>query len=131
MVDNLQTACLVIQGSGDVGRELTECEVQDALDFCAGIFAPTTPEMHSSVADRLDPRVLSPDGPIMLQKDIVAVFGEHDKEIVHVVWEVNARKPIHTEYDIAAQFCHEAFGGYISSCERGKLGLSRIETHSK
>ncbi|KAH8101529.1 FAD/NAD-P-binding domain-containing protein [Cristinia sonorae] len=116
----------IIQGAGDVGRELTETEVQDAMDFCSGIFLPVSSETQSSVAKRLDPHLLSLDAPVMLPKEIEAILGEEDKESVQVVWRVNARKPIHATYaDSVSQFGNEAFAGYVSCCGRGKLGLVR------
>lgn len=40
---------LVIQGNADIGPRLSEGEVQNALDFCAGLFNPVNP----SVVDKL------------------------------------------------------------------------------
>jgi len=115
----------IIQGSGDVGKELSETEVQEAVEFCSGIFLPTNPEMQSAVAQRIDPALLSPHNPLMMPKDIVAALGTEDKESIDVVKRINARKPIHAMYNIAHQFGHEAFAGYVASCGRGKLGLVR------
>jgi len=36
----------VIQGGSDVGRRLSEDELQQALDFCGKLFHPTIPEEH-------------------------------------------------------------------------------------
>ena len=44
----------VIQGSADMGKRLTENEVQRALDFCVHLFDPTTPEQHTSARRTLE-----------------------------------------------------------------------------
>ena len=43
---------LVIQGGSDMGRRLSEDELQQALDFCGKTFNPTSPDDHRAV-DRL------------------------------------------------------------------------------
>ncbi|KAI0090520.1 hypothetical protein BDY19DRAFT_991965 [Irpex rosettiformis] len=43
----------VIQGGADMGKTLSEDEVQRALDFCINIFSPTTPEQHESVQRKI------------------------------------------------------------------------------
>ncbi|KAI0343377.1 FAD/NAD(P)-binding domain-containing protein [Trametopsis cervina] len=44
----------VIQGGADMGKTLSEDEVQRALDFCVHLFSPTTPEQHESVRKQLE-----------------------------------------------------------------------------
>ena len=44
---------LVIQGGAEMGANLSEDEVQRALDFCVNLFSPTTPEQHVSVRAKL------------------------------------------------------------------------------
>lgn len=43
---------IVIQGGSDIGRRLSEDELQQTLDFCGKLFAPTSPEEHHA-AERL------------------------------------------------------------------------------
>lgn len=43
----------MIQGSAEMGAQLSEDEVQRALDFCVHLFSPTTPEQHDAVRARL------------------------------------------------------------------------------
>lgn len=40
----LISSCTVIQGNADLGPRLSEVEVQNALDFCAGLFTPVNSE---------------------------------------------------------------------------------------
>ncbi|TCD66634.1 hypothetical protein EIP91_001101 [Steccherinum ochraceum] len=118
----------IIQGSGDVGKELTETGVQDAVDFCSGLFLPTSPEMRAAVAERVDPKLIAPFEPIVLPKDIPAALGPRlDVDAVLVIQQINARKPILAMYDPVSQFGHEAFAGYVTRCSEGKLGLARVE----
>ncbi|THH14914.1 hypothetical protein EW146_g5488 [Bondarzewia mesenterica] len=116
----------VLQGACDVGKELTEGEVQMAIDFCSNLFAPTDPKMYEEVEKRIDRRLVAADGPILLLKDIVDIVGPHDEEAAHVLSEINARKPIHTMYDVANQFSHESFAGFTTTCEKGKMGLVQV-----
>lgn len=100
--------------------------MQLAMDFCSNLFAPTDPEMYKSVGKRIEPSKLQPDGPILLPKDVQLVVGPFDTEAMHVLNEINARKPIHNMYNVADNFGEESFNGFAFVCERGKLGLSRI-----
>ena len=47
----------VIQGGSDVGHRLSEDEVQQALDFCGKLFAPTSPDDHRAAERLLDERL--------------------------------------------------------------------------
>ncbi|KAG1901077.1 putative halogenase [Suillus fuscotomentosus] len=113
----------VIQGTADVGKTLTEDELQKTMDFCRHIFAPTDPEMHSAVKSRLDPTLTSPDAPIMIEDDIDRLLGNTDEEAKTVLSEINARKPIHTMYNPTEYFAAEEHLGFKAVLERGKLGL--------
>lgn len=116
---------LVLQGAGDVGKQLTEHELQSAMEFCAGVFAPTTPEMYEDVAKRIDKKLMDVNGPILLPEDIVRIVGADDPQAIHVLKEINARKPIHTVYDVAVHFGSEALEGFVPTVKRGELGLTR------
>ncbi|KAG0702265.1 putative halogenase [Suillus ampliporus] len=113
----------VIQGTADVGKTLTEDELQKTMDFCRHLFAPTDPEMHCAVKARLDPTLTSPNGPIMTECDIDRLLGDADEEAKIVLSEINARKPIHTMYNPADNFGVEEHFGFKAVLERGKLGL--------
>ncbi|KAI0698239.1 hypothetical protein BC835DRAFT_1335198 [Cytidiella melzeri] len=51
----------VIQGGADMGKKLSEDEVQLALDFCVNLFSPTTPEQHEAVRRRITESHWVPD----------------------------------------------------------------------
>ena len=97
-----------------------------AIDFCSNLFTPTDPAMHESVAARVDRKLVDKDGPIMLPKEVASIVGENDQDAIHVLNEINARKPIHTMYDVAHQFSREAWGGFIPVMAKGKLGLCPV-----
>ncbi|KAG1811090.1 putative halogenase [Suillus variegatus] len=118
----------VIQGIADVGKALTEDELQKTMDFCSHLFAPTDPEMHSAVKARLDPSLTSPDAPVMTESDIDRVLGDADEEAKIVLSEINARKPIHTMYNPTENFGVEAHFGFKAVLERGRLGLVTSQT---
>ncbi|KAF9652074.1 FAD/NAD(P)-binding domain-containing protein [Thelephora ganbajun] len=57
----------VIQGGSDMGRRLSEDELQQALDFCGKLFAPTSPDEHRAaerfLAERLEGQVAGNPNP--------------------------------------------------------------------
>ncbi|KAG1776887.1 putative halogenase [Suillus placidus] len=116
----------VIQGTADVGKALTEDELQKTMDFCRHLFAPTDPEMHSAVKARLDPTLTSPDAPVMTECEVDRLFGDADEEAKIVLKEINARKPIHTMYNPTENFGVEEHFGFKAVLERGKLGLVTV-----
>ncbi|KAJ7451092.1 putative halogenase [Mycena latifolia] len=114
----------IIQGAADADPKVTERELQDTMDFCKNVFAPTDPQMHSEVAQRLSPELTSPDAPIMSVSSVMALAGQ-DEEAKHVLLEVNARKPIHSMYDCDTNFTTEVMSGFCVRMQRGELGLVR------
>ncbi|KAG6820548.1 hypothetical protein H0H93_015433 [Arthromyces matolae] len=92
----LLTLNLVIQGAADVDPTLTKQELEETLDFCKNVMAPTSPEMHRKVAERM-PDLTTPHGPILRSSTVTAIVGD-DEEAKHVVLEVNARKVVHVMY---------------------------------
>ena len=123
----LISAFLVIQGVSDVDRNVTENELQRTMDFCKHVLiSPTDPEMYSAVSDRLDPKLMDPQGPVMTPDDLEQVLEPGDEEARYVLREVNARKPIHIMYSGTGNFEEEQVEGYSVRCERGHLGLIRV-----
>ncbi|KAG1823475.1 putative halogenase, partial [Suillus subaureus] len=112
----------VIQGTADVGKALTEDELQKTMDFCRHLFAPTDPEMHSAVKARQG-GLTSPDGPVMTECEVDRLLRDADEEAKIVLKEINARKPIHTMYNPTENFGVEEHFGFKAVLERGKLGL--------
>jgi flavine halogenase len=79
---------LVIQGNADLGPRLSELEVQNALDFCAGLFVPVNPHVANALREHLE----SFDGDQFLATSLAPSLEETDaKDIVN-----------HTKQDIAA-----------------------------
>ncbi|KAH7908475.1 putative halogenase, partial [Hygrophoropsis aurantiaca] len=114
----------VIQGTADVGKTLTEDELQKTMDFCRHLFAPTDPEMYETVGARLDPNLLSTTGRVLTESEVDLLVGSHDDDARHVLHEVNARKPIHIMYSPIDDFQGEVHFGFKAVLERGRLGLA-------
>lgn len=51
---SLNVFMLVIQGNADLGPRLSEVEVQNALDFCAGLFTPVNPDVANGLRKHLE-----------------------------------------------------------------------------
>ncbi|KAJ6604263.1 putative halogenase, partial [Mycena vulgaris] len=126
--DNFDRAFVFLRpsetGVADTDPKVTERELQDTMDFCKNVFAPTDPQMHSEVAQRLSPELTTPDAPIMSVASVMALAG-NDEEAKHVLLEVNARKPIHSMYDCDTNFTTEVMSGFCVRMQRGELGLIR------
>ncbi|KAJ7072617.1 FAD binding domain-containing protein [Mycena amicta] len=145
----------VIQGASDMGKRLSENELQKSLDFCVNLFSPTSPEEHNRVAAQphitqslldvaapvIDPVVLEmamhvgnappassappPSRKSATKRDRSA---SEVAETRMVLQKINARRVVHAEYAAINNFESEPIGGYIARLEKGRLGLSRLET---
>jgi hypothetical protein len=115
----------VIQGAADVGKELTDNEIQAAMDFVGAVF-DSSEELNASVAGRIKEELLKPDAPMIMTKDIVQLVGEKDHEAIRVLQQLNARKVTRPMYDINSQFAHESVGGLVAICQRGSMGLLKV-----
>ncbi|TEB26484.1 FAD/NAD(P)-binding domain-containing protein [Coprinellus micaceus] len=116
----------VIQGSSDVGKKVTEDELQKALDFCQDVWAPTDPEMHAAVAARLGPELLSPSAPIYSKEELDRLVDPLDEDALDVVRRINARKVTDRLFRGTYTLEAEAEGGYVTCLQRGRLGLMYI-----
>lgn len=116
----------VISGAADVGKTLTENELEDTMDFCSNLFAPTDPEMHKSVGARVDPKLMSSREPVMTKAEIAKAVDREDIEARMVIAEVNARKAVHHMYKPQQNFASEVFHGMKAVVERGVLGLAAV-----
>ncbi|KAJ7668518.1 FAD binding domain-containing protein [Mycena polygramma] len=143
----------VIQGASDMGKLLSETELENALQFCVKIFDPTTPEQHDRVAAKseisqalldvtaplVDPAVLEkalhvehmppqksvpPSRPIRLNaRDRSASEVAETRMVLN---KINARRVVHAEYAIN-NFESEPIAGYVVRLEKGRLGLTRLD----
>ncbi|KAF7298032.1 hypothetical protein HMN09_01024400 [Mycena chlorophos] len=146
----------VIQGASDMGQRLSENELQKSLDFCVNLFSPTSPEEHTRVASQphiaqsfmdvatpvIDPAVLelalrventpspSKPPPVVRRTTSKHTRDRSASEVAEtrmVLQKINARRVVHAEYAIN-NFESEPIGGLIARLERGRLGLTRVET---
>jgi len=114
----------VIQGTADVGKTLTDDELDKTMDFCRNVFAPTNPEMYERVLARVPQELTDPNGPILLDADLDKILDPNDDEARHVIGEINARKQIHTMYSPLENFGSENHFGFKAILQLGKLGLT-------
>ncbi|PBK80868.1 FAD/NAD(P)-binding domain-containing protein [Armillaria gallica] len=115
----------VIQGTADVGKTVSEDELQKTMDFCKDIFAPTDPQMHEAVGARLGPELCSPSVPIMTDGEIENL-AKDDKEAKLVLKEINARKAVHTMYGGPIHVAAESVDGLVLNLEVGNFGLENV-----
>ncbi|KAG7442938.1 FAD/NAD-binding domain-containing protein [Guyanagaster necrorhizus] len=116
----------VIQGTADVGKTISEVELQKTMDFCKDIFAPTDPQMHEAVGARLGPELCSPSAPIMTDHEIEAL-AQDDNEAKLVLKEINARKAVHTMYDGPIHVAAESVDGLVLNLQVGNFGLKNVQ----
>ncbi|KAJ7729520.1 FAD binding domain-containing protein [Mycena maculata] len=143
----------VIQGASDMGKHLSETELQKSLDFCVNLFNPTSPEEHARVAARKDigEALLDVESPIIdpavLDKALhveckphiarpppsrsnrLPNRGRSASEVAEtrmVLKKINARRVVHSEYAIN-NLESEPIAGYVVRLEEGHLGLARVD----
>ncbi|KAJ3572209.1 hypothetical protein NP233_g3234 [Leucocoprinus birnbaumii] len=117
----------VIQGTADVGRKLTENELQRTMDFCKDVFAPTDPEMIKAVGARLRPELLSPNAPIWSEEEI-SQEASNDEEKKLVLHRLNARKPVNQLYQGPDNLRTGDVNGYVANLQHGALGLIMVSS---
>ncbi|KAG6913405.1 hypothetical protein DXG01_007066, partial [Tephrocybe rancida] len=139
----------VIQGASDMGKRLSETELQKSLDFCVNLFNPTTPEQHDRLcksfalnnelfdvtmplvnpttleaALRIGVRRFSASPENDSDGEQTASDSERAMETKMILEKVNARRVVHAEF-AANNMESEPLFGYVMRLERGALGLSR------
>ncbi|GLB37388.1 putative tryptophan halogenase [Lyophyllum shimeji] len=141
----------VIQGASDMGKRLSETELQKSLDFCVSLFNPTSPEQHERLANSpaVGGELLDVNAPVMDPvsfesalrvgtRNCVAIShtsGDRDSdgeqsssdsertlETKMVLDKINARRVVHAEYRVN-NMESEPIGGYVMRLQRGRLGL--------
>lgn len=129
---NFQSVALtqqtVIQGHVDVGKRLTDDELQKTLDFCGGVFEPVDAELRETVMARMDDKLLASDAPAMTAHEIEQAVGPTDLEARQVLKELNARKALGSDgrgFGSIGSWSDEIAGGFVVRTERGRLGLVR------
>ncbi|KAF8178542.1 FAD binding domain-containing protein [Mycena galopus ATCC 62051] len=144
----------VIQGASDMGKLLSENELQKSLDFCVNLFSPTTPEQHDRVASKVEisQTLLDVAAPLVDPAVLeMSLHVEHKSSPSHttthpsstirpnnrdrsasevsetrmVLHKINARRVVHAEYAIN-NFESEPIAGYVVRLEKGRLGLTRF-----
>ncbi|KAJ7500064.1 putative halogenase [Mycena latifolia] len=114
----------VIQGAADTDPTGTRKMVQSTIDFCSQALNTTDPEMIEEVAKRVDPALMTSDGPILRPKDVAAIAGD-DEEAEIVLQKMNARKAVEELQSWEPNFRGETFNGFSIVPERGNLGLHK------
>ncbi|KAF8888772.1 hypothetical protein BD779DRAFT_1522469, partial [Infundibulicybe gibba] len=105
----------VIQGDADVGKRMSEDELQKTITFF-------DPELRAHVASRLDSKLLDPNGPIVTPEEIERLVP-NDIEAQLVLKEINGRKGAGRAFSSIGSFSDEVAGGFSARVDRGNLGL--------
>ncbi|KAJ7782780.1 hypothetical protein B0H16DRAFT_1658272 [Mycena metata] len=130
----------VIQGASDMGKLLSETELQKSLDFCVNLFNPTSPDQSllDVTAPLVDPIVLehalhvehkptsaaSTPPPTRIRLNNRDRSASEVAETRMVLNKINARRVVHAEYAIN-NFESEPIAGYVVRLEKHRLGLTR------
>lgn len=117
----------VIQGTADVGKKLTEDELQKTMDFCTHVFAPADTELTKSVAARFGgptSPLLSIAAPVFSAAELSAVIDSSDTDAVAVISRINSAKVLGPMWVKGPSMMeNEPVGGWVAQLERGALGL--------
>jgi len=143
---------LVIQGNADLGPRLSESEVQNALDFCAGLFNPVNPGVAGKLRKHLESldddqflahgmekrALLDASAPLLPVEDIRHIARiptflpalenasgvDVETEVQRILELMNARRLIHREHGGLHSLEEESLGaGYRLRLQCGRLGL--------
>ncbi|KAG5650277.1 hypothetical protein H0H81_012767 [Sphagnurus paluster] len=129
----------VIQGAGDVGKQLSDAELQKSLDFCVNLFNPTEADdkdktTHARIGKELldvaspsiDPRFLENALHVGSGDEKTGACGDPDckgsLQKRMLLNKLNARKVISSEYNVN-NLESEPLDGIVARLERGRLGL--------
>ncbi|KAL4243602.1 flavin-dependent halogenase family protein [Abortiporus biennis] len=115
----------VIQGTADVGKTVTEDELESAMDLVMHVFGPTNPYMQQCVFARIDSSLLAPDAPVITPKSLHKMFPT-DEEAQIVLANINAWKPLRPLLQPPENFIQEVHCGYVARMERGRVGLEKV-----
>ncbi len=107
-------------------KKLTEDEVLKTMDFLKVFFGPSNPELEAAIQGRVDPKYFENGvDKIVLPAKVDEMFD--DEDVKHVLYVVNARKPILRMFDAPREFGSELVNGYTIKLVRGQLGMVRPE----
>jgi len=140
----------VIQGTADVGKQLTEDELERTMEFCqrrqrlhpstipfltqqshfSDIFAPADTAIVKSVAERLGatrPELLSLTTPVFRPEQLSQAIDPDDTEASAVLNRINTSKALAPMWmGGPALFEVEPVKGFVAQLKRGELGLMPI-----
>lgn len=111
----------VIQGAADIDPRLTPQELEETLDFCKNILAPTRSQMFKD--EERTPDLTMQDGPIPYHSTVSAIVDDEDAK--HVIPEIAARNIIRIMHGLV-HFRSEIFHGYYINLVRGELGMREV-----
>ncbi|KIM79851.1 hypothetical protein PILCRDRAFT_547145 [Piloderma croceum F 1598] len=112
----------VIQGDADVGRRMSEDELQKLIALCGSALLPVDPEVYARVVSRLDTKLVDPRGAIVTPEEI-DLLVPNDLEARLVLKEINARKSTGGLFLTISDSFEEVTAGFSARVHRGNIGL--------
>ncbi|KAH6904966.1 hypothetical protein BKA70DRAFT_1373310 [Coprinopsis sp. MPI-PUGE-AT-0042] len=127
----------VIQGTADVGKKLSDDELNKTMDFCqlaplpdhsfTDVFAAVDNDMVDEVAARVPPELLSIAAPVFSAEQLKKAIDPADDDAMKVISRINAAKALGPLYVAGPSVMeNEPVKGYVANLTKGKLGLHRI-----
>ncbi|TFK18106.1 hypothetical protein FA15DRAFT_698203 [Coprinopsis marcescibilis] len=119
----------VIQGTADVGQNLTKSDLSKTLEFCQvspAVWAPVDPEMQAEVSNRFGAELVNPAAPIFKPEELDAIIGSDDEDALNVIKRINARKVVDPIFRGTSSLETEVVKGFVTRLERGNLGLIQV-----
>ncbi|KAJ2923818.1 hypothetical protein H1R20_g13275, partial [Candolleomyces eurysporus] len=114
----------VIQGTADIGKKLSEDELEKTMDFCKHVFAPADNDITQEVASRFRPELLSVAAPVFSAEELGQMIDPEDTDAVAVINRINSAKVLGPMWVKGpALMENEPVNGMVATLEKGKLGL--------
>lgn len=118
----------VIQGTADVGKKLTDDELDKTMDFCQHVFAAVDNDIVDEVAARVPPELLSIAAPVFSAEELKRAIDPEDTDAMKVISRINSAKALGPMYVAGPSVMEtEAVKGYVVNLTKGKLGLVRVD----
>jgi hypothetical protein len=118
----------VIQGASDMGKRLSEEEIQRSMDFCVGLFPVSGDDDGRASAAALEMvDVRSALGHRVVSPQCERSVTEHDEndDKSRKATKAHARRLVATEFEMS-NFETEPLDGCVVRLVRGRLGLVRV-----
>ena len=123
LIEICPESSVVIQGTADIRKALSEDELQQTMDFCKHVFAPTDTALAPESIAGMGASLVGRAAPPLSEKDIEKSIPEENEDARHLVKQFQAFRIIGPDLQATIPLEVEVTAGFTVCCVTGKLGL--------